>query len=349
MTGAMTRRGVRGHLQQRRHRWGRPASMVALALLVAVGLAACASVGAASDPRSVPPRGSVNVAYAGSLVNLMEHQLGPAFQRATGYGYQGEGAGSTALANQIKGRLIQPDVFISASAGAMTALQGQANGNRVAWSLSFASTQMVIGYNPKSQFAGQLQAAAEGQTPWYRVLETPGLRLGRTDPALDPKGVNTLFTLQLAERYYQQPELAERVLGMDENAGQIFPEQELVARLGAGQLDAGFFYLSEVKAAGLPYIALPAQINLGDPAQAPYYAQARYSAPGKAAQTGAPVLYSVAILTTAKNAAGADAFVRYLLGSAGEQLLTADGIQPITPVFVGDATKVPADLASYAR
>ena len=41
--------------------------------------------------------------FAGSLVNYMEHDLGPAFQKATGYGFQGFGGGSTELAIEIKG------------------------------------------------------------------------------------------------------------------------------------------------------------------------------------------------------------------------------------------------------
>jgi molybdate/tungstate transport system substrate-binding protein len=321
-------------------------AVVAAALLVA----ACgAGQGQGAAPTATPPKGTVNVAYAGSLVNLMEHKLGPAFQRATGYTYQGEGAGSTALTNQIKSKLIQPDVFISASTGAYAPLQGSANGNVVSWYMSFAATSMVIGYSPKSQFASQLSAAAAGTTPWYQVLETPGLRLGRTDPALDPKGVNTIFTMQLAEVYYSQPGLSQKILGANNNPAQIFPEQDLVARLGSGQLDAGFFYLNEVKDAGLPYITLPAQINLGDPSQASYYAQAHYTPSNGPTQAGKPVLYSVSILSTARNPAGADAFVKYLLGSAGQAILTADGIQHISIVFKGDASSVPSDLTQYTK
>ncbi|MBF6592465.1 MAG: substrate-binding domain-containing protein, partial [Ktedonobacterales bacterium] len=118
-------------------------------------------------------KGAVNVAYAGSLVNLMEHQVGPAFSQATGYSFQGRGAGSMALANQIKGKLITPDVFISASNGAYTPLRGDANGNLVRWHVSFAATAMVIGYSPKSQFKRQFDAAAAGTTPWYTVLRMP--------------------------------------------------------------------------------------------------------------------------------------------------------------------------------
>ena len=326
--------------------WVSARRLGALMLLATLFLAAACGQSTSGGSGS---KGTVNVAYAGSLVNVMEHQLGPAFQAATGYTYQGKGAGSTALANQIKGKLIAPDIFISASAAAYAPLEGAANGNVVRWYMSFAATQMVIGYSPKSAFAARLQAAANGATPWYTVLETPGLRIGRTDPALDPKGVNTLLTLRLAETYYHQPDLSQRILGAANNPAQIFPEEELVARLTSGQLDAGFFYLNEVKDAGLPYMTLPAQINLGDPAQKATYAQAHYTDAKGNTQTGKPILYSVTIPATVKNAAGAAAFVQYLLGSGGQGLLRADGIEPIAIIFSGDAAAVPSALSQYVK
>lgn len=324
------------------HPFGR-SNILSSALLVSLlTLTACGSAGGTSTAK-----GTVNVAYAGSLVNLMEHHLGPDFQHASGYTYQGKGAGSTALANQIKSKLITPDVFISASTSAYKTLQGDANGNIVSWYLSFAATSMVIGYSSKSTFASQFQAAANGTTPWYQVLQSPGLRLGRTDPALDPKGVNTLFTMQLAETYYNQPGLAQKILGANNNPAQIFPEETLVARLGSGQLDAGFFYLNEVKDAGLPFVGLPAQINLGDPSQASAYAKAKYTTAAGDVQTGKPILYSVTIPSTVKNQAGALAFVRYLLGDSGKQTLTGDGIARIATIVGGDASKVPSSLSAF--
>ncbi len=300
--------------------------------------------GCATAAGSTSAKGKVNVAYAGSLVNLMEHKLGPAFDSATGYTFQGEGAGSTALATQIKSKLIVPDVFVSASASAYKTLQGADNGNIVQWYATFATSSMVIGYSPKSQFATQLQAAASGQTPWYQVLETPGLRLGRTDPALDPKGVSTLYTLQLAEQYYQQPGLEQKVTGGAANTSQIFPEEELVARLTAGQLDAGFFYINEAKDASIPYITLPSQINLGDPSQASAYAQASYTSAAGVTTHGSPIAFSVTIPSTAHNQAGAVAFVAYLLGDKGNALLTADGFVVSAPKLTGDSAQVPSGL-----
>ncbi len=326
-----------------RRGWTRFGALGWLVAVLTLALAACGETGPASA------KGAVSVAYAGSLVNLMEHHLGPAFSQATVYGYEGRGAGSVALANQIKSKLIAPDVFISASKAAYKPLQGAANGDIVSWYLTFAGNSMVIGYNSKSQLAARFAAAASGAEPWYQVLETPGLRLGRTDPKLDPKGVNTLYTLQLAETYYQQPGLKAKIIGTDENSAQIFPEEELVARLTAGQLDAGFFYLNEAKEAGIPYIALPKQIDLSDPSLASAYAAATYTTATGTVQHGAPILFSVTIPATAKNEAGAVAFVQYLLGKQGQALLASGGFLTVPITFTGDAAKLPPGLAQYAK
>lgn len=120
-----------------------------------------------------------------------------------------------------------------------------------------------------------------------------------------------------------------------------------MTRMTAGQLDAGFFYLNEVKDAGLPYISLPAQINLGDPTQASYYAQATYTNATGQTQTGKPILYSLTIPATVRDEAGAVAFVQYLFGAQGKSILSADGIVPISVTFSGDATAVPAGLTQY--
>src|ERR1700751_4597586 len=92
----------------------------------------------ASTPTTARGSGPVDVLYAGSLVNVMEKQIGPAFDAATGYSFQGFSAGSTALANQIKGKVRQGDVFISASPTVNTSLMGPSNGNWVSWYVTFA-------------------------------------------------------------------------------------------------------------------------------------------------------------------------------------------------------------------
>ena len=160
--------------------------------------------------------GTVNVLYAGSLVNLMEHSIGPAFDKATGDTFQGFAGGSGLLANQIKGKLRHGDVFISAVPKVNAALMGSANGDWVSWYVGFAQSPLVIGYNPSSKFAADFRSK-----PWYQVLAEPGIRIGRTDPKLDPKGALTLELMKQAETTYKMPDLSQQVLGEPENPAQV--------------------------------------------------------------------------------------------------------------------------------
>ncbi len=258
--------------------------------------------------------GVVDVLYAGSLVNLMEHSIGPAFDHSSGDTFQGFAGGSKGLANEVKGKLRRGDVFLSASPAVNKALMGSANGDWVNWYAELATSPLVIAYNPDSKFANDLRTK-----PWYQVLEEPGIRIGRTDPKLDPKGSLTLTMFREAETYYKQPDLMRRILGAPENPAQVLPEETLVGRLQSGQLDVGFFYSTETAAAKIPAITLPAKIT-------------------PAAQ------YTITILRDAPNASGATRFVTFLLGADGRGLMKQSGLDLVGPKFVGDTNAVPAEI-----
>lgn len=299
--------------------------------------------GAAAGPL-ITGTGTVNVLYAGSLTLLMERHLGPAYGAATGFSFQGEGKGSVAIANLIKDRTRTPDVFVSADPGVNQLLQGAAGGDYVTWWAAFASTEMVVAWSSHSKFAGRLQAAARSGSGWEKVLEQPGFKLGRTDPELDPKGYRTLMTLQLDGVRLGEPSLGTRILGPAANPAQIFPEEQLVARLQSGELDAGFFYRIEAVEASLPYLRLPAAINLGDPTLAGAYAKATYTTSKGSVVTGSPAEYTVTIPRTVRNREGALAFVQFLTGPQGTRLLAAEGLTPLRAAYGGDPAAVPSPL-----
>jgi molybdate/tungstate transport system substrate-binding protein len=254
-------------------------------------------------------RGTVSVLYAGSLVDYMENQLGPSFQRATGYGYQGYGGGSTEVANEIKGGVRQGDVFVSASAKADQALEGAANGGWVSWYSAFAASPLVLAYNRKSAFAAELRRGV----PWYKVIAKKGILVGRTDPKLDPKGVLTVEAVEAAAR-----KLHDRALARALGSFSVFPETALVGRLQAGQLDAGFFY--QVEAASAHLVTVPLT---------PVYKYAEYT---------------LTVLNRAQNPIGGAALVRYLLNAARTYTLKRNGLHPQKPRFSGSAASVPANL-----
>jgi molybdate/tungstate transport system substrate-binding protein len=258
--------------------------------------------------------GTVNVLYAGSLVNLMEHGIGPAFDKASGDQFQGYPGGSQLLANQIKGKLRQGDVFISANPAVNKSLMGPANGGWVSWYVSFAQSSLVLGYNPASRFAADFKSK-----PWYQVLTEPGIRIGRTDPKLDPKGALTVALMNKAETYYKAPGLAQQVLGAPDNPAQVLPEETLVGRLQSGQLDGGFFYSTETASAKIPAVQLPAEI--------------------------APkAVYTATILRGAPNPPGAVGFVGFLLGPQGKTVMTENGLDVEKPVLAGTMTAVPPQI-----
>src|SRR5260370_23099982 len=197
----------------------------------------------ASDSRRRRGSGAVQVRHAGSLTRFFEKRLGRAFEAAPGFTFQGEGKGSVAIANLIKGKVKTPDVFISADPTVDASLQGESNGNYVSWWAPFARTEMVIGWSPKSKFRKDFEEAQAGKRTWESVLEQPGIRLGRTDPELDPKGYRTLFLFQLDEQRTGEHGEAQRILGPPYNPAQIFPYQQLAAPLHITPLHPPLSYL----------------------------------------------------------------------------------------------------------
>jgi len=257
--------------------------------------------------------GTVNVAYAGSLVNLMEHGIGPAFDK-TGASFRGYAGGSDKMAHEISGKLLQGDVFISANPKVNDSLTGAANGGWVDWYVTFAQSPLVIGYNPKSRFAELFR-----QHPWYKVLQWKDIRIGRTDPKLDPKGRLTIALMKKAAEVYKIPDLDKAVLVAPDNPAQVLPEETLVGRLQSGQLDVGFFYSTETADLKIPTIFLPKEVALS-------------------------AHYTATILNRAPNAAGAADFLAFLLGSDGRAIMTAHGLDLVPPKLQGDRSQVPAKI-----
>ena len=266
-----------------------------------------------------PGAGTVNVLYAGSLVNLMERGVGPAFDKAEGGVMRGYAGGSNKLANEIKGKLVPGDVFISANPKVNDDLMGASNGGWVDWYVTFAQSPLVIGYNPSSRFAADLKSK-----PWYEVLQEPGIRLGRTDPKLDPKGKLTLELLEKAATVYKIPDLSQKVLGAAENPAQVLPEESLVGRLQSGEVDVGFFYSTETTDLKMPAITLPPETALS-------------------------AHYTATVLNKAPNAAGAERFMAFLLGRDGRALMSAHGLDVVVPKLGGDTSKVPPAILALTK
>jgi molybdate/tungstate transport system substrate-binding protein len=286
-------------------------------------LAACAMLAGASQARA---DGTVTVAYAGSMGVLMDKGIGPAFTAQTGTTFHGMGQAALGLAHLIAAKSINPDVFVSVSPAPIKVVE---QAGLAATAIPVASTQIVLAYSPASQFAGQF-AKAKG-ADWTTILESPGLRFGRTDPNTDPQGQYVLYTLQLAGMLYSQPDLEQKIAGADDNKSEIFAEPSLLARLQEGQIDATLGYESAVISQKLPYITLPAAVNFSDPKLAKDYAKASLTVTvkgvTKTVHPGLLVFYAT-VLNNAQNPQAAAAFVKFLKSPQGQAIFLRDGYNP---------------------
>jgi ABC-type molybdate transport system substrate-binding protein len=170
---------------------------------------------------------ALQVAYAGSMGSMMDGGVKPAIAKSLHAELQGRAQGSTGLANLIVAGSIRPDVFIAVTPGPMRTVLMVGKTEKA---IPIARTEMVIAYSPKSRFASDFATCNQpGSKTWWQILETPELRFGRTDPVTDPQGINIIFALQLAARFYSQPDLANKILGPLINPQQIFQEAHMMA------------------------------------------------------------------------------------------------------------------------
>jgi len=238
------------------------------------------------------------VLYAGSLVTPMEGPIKTSLG-AQGIDFQGEPGGSKELTNLILAGVRSPDVFICVDPKLVSKL-----GDRVASATTFAETSLGVAWAPNSKYANLFDRVVSGAIPLERALSTPGLRIGRTDPQLDPKGAYTVegVTMWLGR------DGEHRLLGDDENPSQIFPEQDLLARVDTGQADVGFFYRTEAIARGYRFVPLPGNAALTD-----------------------RITYTLAVMKAAAHPAAAKAFADFILTGEGRAILERAGLTYLPP------------------
>ncbi len=291
----------------------------------------------------------ISVMYAGSLVKVFENEIKSAFQNLTGYNFIGEAKGSVQISNMILDGFRKPDVFVSADTTPIERLINH-NPPLANWLVKFGSAELVIAYNPKSPFASDLLKASKGEIPWYKVLEKKGLKFGRTDPELDPKGYYTVIAAKLANIYYNDSTIKDRIfLGEDRNKKQIFPEEILKSILDSGQIDATASYKHEAIAKGLPYISLPDQINLSEPTYTNYYNKTSYKLGTGETILGSPIYFSFTIPNTVENIEGAINFTKFLVSEKGKKILEQVGLDPIKPILQGDSHQLEPEILPLVK
>jgi molybdate/tungstate transport system substrate-binding protein len=290
-----------------------------------------------------PPAGPLVVFNAGSLAKPFNDLLQAFKAKHPGVVPAQENSGSLEAARKLTELGKIPDVIGVADYGVIPKLLIP---QQATWFATFARNSMVLIYSDQSTGAGEIN----GQN-WWQVLLRPGVRAGRADPTLDPNGYRTLMAFQLAEKFYKQPGLADRL----ERAlppKYIRPkEADLTALVQAGELDYSWSYASIARTAGLHHVELPPEVDLSDPKLADWYAQARVRIPGPRRAggdsvefRGEPIVYALTIPTAAPHPRTAQAFVRFIFSREGQAILKGDGFTLLEKPVLGGPGRPPEGL-----
>ena len=289
----------------------------------------------------------VKVLHAGSLTSLVRKGIGPALYQESGITLESESGHSVALAMAIKEQHMSGDVFLSADAEVNKILLGPTNGDWISWFVIFARNSVVLAYSPKSRFFTDFEQARSGKIPWYQVLLQPGVKLFRNDPNLDPMGYYTLLVCALAQKHYRVPDLKQRILGSDINPAQV--SRLNLGQLERGEIDAIFLYLSAAHDLALPYLLLPDEINLSNPAMATYYKGVQFTTNKGQTFHGKPISFSAAMLKNANNPYASQHFIEFLLSPLGQQLVQASHFLPSPALVGGDKTSIPGQIQTLLQ
>jgi ABC-type molybdate transport system substrate-binding protein len=233
---------------------------------------------------------------------------------------------------------------------------------------------MVLAYLATDLMARGIAAAGEFRPPdsipkaavgWYRVLLEPGVRISGSHPFLDPSGYRSHMIFQLAQLYYNVPNLANLLL----EHYTILPAVGLPAVIGANAgggptlgRDFNFQFIYEHSAAAAAktnqsyrYVALPDRIDLSTASYNSDDAKAAVTLPGigspgaRSSPVSIPaarVAWGLTIPRKSANPENAIAFVNLVLGATGTAAFAVHGPAPIAPalVSVADYPRLPKSM-----
>jgi molybdate/tungstate transport system substrate-binding protein len=267
----------------------------------------------------------VIIFHAGSLTVPLA-QIEKEFEAANpGIDILREAGGSTKMARMISELGKPADIMASADYKVIdkTLIPAKAD-----WNIRFATNQLVLCYTANSRYADQINA-----DNWYEILQKKEVVWGHSDPNLDPCGYRSLMVLQLAEKYYRQPGLYDRMIANRPEKNVRPKAVELVSMLKSGSMDYAWEYLSVAIQHELKYLTLDDHINLGNYQFDDFYRQAQVKVTGKkpgewVIRTGQSVTYGITLVKNAPNPDGAIRFLEYLLSAEGGLKVLKDMGQP---------------------
>lgn len=275
---------------------------------------------------SLSQNNTLHVIHAGSLT-VPVHEIARAFEKENpGVQILSEAWGSKAGARRIIDINTPADVFLSAD---YKVIENMLIPAHASWYLPFATNELAIVFTPRSRYAQQIDVSN-----WPEILLRPDVKFGRSNPDHDPCGVRSIFTIKLAQKYYQQADLAEKLLAKDtEN---IRPkETDLIALLTSHHLDYIFLYKSVAVQHQLAFLELPDSLSMSNFGLNDWYGQVSTQTlgrkPGESiTEYGEAMVYGITIPHKSQNQELAEKFVRFVMHpQKGQAILQSLGQDPV--------------------
>ena len=211
------------------------------------------------------------------------------------------------------------------------------------WYVGFARNAITFVYTDKSKYAHEINSKN-----WHRLLARRGVQIGRSDPNTDPSGYQTVQMLDLASKFYKNPDLSKTILANAPRSNMRETETSLIAALQVGQIDYLAIYRSDALQHHLKFLDLPAQINLSDPTHAGFYATG-VAHTKNGSLTGKPIVYAITIPSVAAHADWAEKYIALLLGPEGRKILAEKGFGTFSPAYAVGGGDVPAALHALVK
>jgi molybdate/tungstate transport system substrate-binding protein len=309
--------------------------------VILIFLAACSFAGCLS--RTDKRTGEIIIFHAGSL-SVPFKEIADIYQEKNpGIMVLSEPAGSLVCARKVTELKRPCDIVASADYFVIDELLIP---EYASWAVRFSTNELVIAYQPKAKHSDEISSEN-----WYEILMRDDVIFGRSDPDADPCGYRTVMLFKLAEKYYRVNGLADKMTA--KNRDFIRPKEvDLIALVESNAIDYMFQYKSVAIQHGLNYIALPSEINLGNPNNNTLYSSVSLevtgSSPGsRMTVRGEYINYSLTVLKDAPNEEAAIDFVSFLLSPAGMEILRKNGQDPLTPLISEQPDLVPEKLRKY--
>ncbi len=253
--------------------------------------------------------------------------------------------GSVKMAKQITDLHQDADLLAVADYSVIPKYMFGGNGKKAyaKWYAGFARNAITFVYTDKSKGAKDINAQN-----WYKVLGGKGVEIGRSSPDTDPSGYQTVQMLNLANKFYNDPNLEQSVLANAPLANMRDTETSLISALQLGQIDYLAIYRSDALQHHLKFIDLPNKINLSDAAESAYYAQGSVTTKN-GTLTGKPIVYAITVVEGSKNADLAEKYVAFLLGPEGQGVMKKNGFGEFSPAYAVNSDAMPAGLKAMVK